>query len=80
MQGGFMVSDATHRQTTNQTACHEFINSLASVRCLTELLVAYPRLGARDRSRFLGIMQRETERLVRLSDDLMTTLGAVESG
>ncbi len=75
-----MVSENTTRHSTSQTAVHEFINSLSSVRCLTELLMAYPRIDAEDRSRFLGIMREETERLVRLSDDLMTMSGTVESG
>ena len=52
----------------NPAVNHEFINCLTSVKCLTDLLVAYPGLDPDDRNLFLNIMQKETERLVRLSD------------
>lgn len=50
----------------NQAISHEFINALASVRSLSELLVTYPGLDAGDRTRFLSIIHEETERLTRL--------------
>jgi signal transduction histidine kinase len=46
---------------------HEFINCLTSVKCLTDLLVTYPKLDADDRNRFLNILGKETDRLVRLA-------------
>jgi signal transduction histidine kinase len=46
---------------------HEFNNALASVKCLTELLTAYPGLENDDRMRFLDIMRQETQRMERLA-------------
>jgi len=61
-----MIYEAATRLSESQAVTHEMINSLASVRCLSELLVDYPGLDADDRTRFLGIIRKETERLVRL--------------
>jgi len=63
----------------DQTVNHEFINALTSVKCLTELLVAYPALGSVDRNRLLNIMRQEAERMVRLSNDLTAPPVAVGS-
>ncbi|WP_152972026.1 hypothetical protein [Desulfatitalea tepidiphila] len=52
---------------------HEFINSLASIKCLTELLADYPSLDSGDRSRLLNIMRQQAERLVQLSKELRGT-------
>ncbi len=54
----------------DQTVNHEFINSLASIKCLTELLADYPCLDSGDRSRLLNIMRQQAERLVKLSKEL----------
>lgn len=75
-----MKSNDAMPQSADRTAEHEFINSLASVRCLTELLAAYPKLAEVDRLRFLGLMQEQTMRLVRLSNRLKMTPEAVETG
>lgn len=75
-----MTSEETRPLSTNSATNHEFINSLTSVRCLTELLSAYPGLAEVERIRFLNIMQEETARLVRLSHHLETTPEAVETG
>jgi signal transduction histidine kinase len=48
------------------TKTHEFVNSLSSVRSLAELLAENPELDAGDRSRFIGIIRDETERLIDL--------------
>lgn len=61
-----MVVEAATHLSESQAVNHEFINSLASVRSLSELLMDYPGLDAGDRTRFLGIIRDETERLVRL--------------
>lgn len=54
----------------SQAISHEFINSLSSVCSLSELLVDYPGLEDSDRIRFLIIIRKETERLIRLFDHL----------
>jgi len=75
-----MTSEDSSPLSRDSATNHEFINSLASVRCLSELLSAYPGLEEVERIRFLNIMQEETARLVRLSHHLGTTSEAVESG
>jgi nitrogen-specific signal transduction histidine kinase len=61
-----MTSVATTLLSENQVAVHEFVNSLSSVRSLSELLTEYPGLDAGHRSQFIGIIRDETERLVQL--------------
>lgn len=53
--------------------------TLASVKCLTELLVEYPALECGDRTRLLNIMRQETERMMRLSNGLEWPAVAVGS-
>jgi len=65
-----MVFRATMLLSQTQTVSHEFVNSLASVRSLSELLVDYPGLNACDRTQCLNIIREETERLIRLMDQL----------
>ncbi len=65
-----MASEAAANLIEKQAVSHDFVNSLASVRSLSELLVDYPGLDAGDRTRFLNIIRQETERLVRLLDHL----------
>ncbi len=65
-----MISRATMLMTKTQTVSHEFVNSLASVRSLSELLVDYPGLNACDRNHCLHIIREETERLIRLLEQL----------
>ena len=61
-----MAPEATAQISRNEATTHEFVNCLSSVRSLTELLVDYPGLDADDRSRFVGILRDETERLIHL--------------
>ena len=61
-----MAMKSLLRLSDDQATTHDFVNSLSSVRSLVELLVAYPGLDAGDRSRFIGILRDETERLVQL--------------
>jgi len=59
----------THRSeqfTEHQVTRYELINSLASVRSLSELLVDHPKLAVGDRIRFLTRLNHEAERMVRL--------------
>ena len=61
-----MVSEMVPFLSENQAINHDFINSLSSVRSLSELLVDYPGLDDVDRIRFLNMIREETERLMRL--------------
>ena len=61
-----LAAEAVATLSEHQAINHEFINSLASVRSLSELLVAYPGLDAGDRIRFLTMIHAETERQIRL--------------
>lgn len=61
-----MVSEMVPFLFENQSISHDFINSLSSVRSLSELLVEYPGLDDRQRTHFLNIIREETERLMRL--------------
>ena len=61
-----MTSDAKAELSQGQMVNHEFVNSLASVRSLSELLVDYPGIDDGERIRFLTMIREETERLVHL--------------
>ena len=61
-----MTDNETARLTNDQASSHAFVNALSSVRSLADLLAEYPGMDAIDRSRFIGILRDETERLVRL--------------
>lgn len=63
-----MAPEATATLSDYRTTTHDVVNSLSSVRCLVELLVEYPFLDAGDRSRFIGMIRDQTERLVNLVD------------
>jgi signal transduction histidine kinase len=65
-----MLSKTSALLSESQMISHEFVNSLTSLRSLSELLVDYPGLDAGDRTRFLNIIREETERLVRLYSHL----------
>jgi signal transduction histidine kinase len=71
-----MDPETTLPFSNKQAKTHEFVNSLASVRSLVELLAENPGLDAGDRSRFIGIIRDETERLI----DLMTYLNLEPDG
>ena len=65
-----MDPETTLPLSSKQAKTHEFVNSLSSVRSLAELLAENPGLDAGDRSRFIGLIRDETERLI----DLMAYL------
>lgn len=53
-----------------QEVGYEFLNSLASVRSLSELLNDHPGLDAAERMRFIAMINQEAKRLVRLLAEL----------
>jgi signal transduction histidine kinase len=61
-----MVAESTAQLPKKQVLTHEFVNSLASVRSLAELLAENPGLDANNRSRFITLIRDETQRLERL--------------
>lgn len=65
--------------TEHQETSYEFINSLASVRSLSELLVDHPKLAAGDRIRFLTRLNHEAERMVRLLKKINGNVAANQS-
>jgi signal transduction histidine kinase len=71
-----MVQTSSALLTADQAVNHEFINSLTSVKALSELLLDYPGLEDGDRNRFLNLILNETERLTRLMAQMQTD-GAV---
>lgn len=67
-----MVQTSSALLTADQAVNHEFINSLTSVKSLSELLVDYPGLEDGDRNRFLNLILNETKRLTRLMAQMQT--------
>jgi len=61
------------------TVSHELRTPLTSIRALTEILHANPSLDAAERTRFLGIVVKESERLTRLINQMLD-LAKIESG
>lgn len=61
------------------TVTHELRTPLTSIRALSEMLHDDPKLALADRSRFLGIILGETERLTRLINQILD-LAKLESG
>ena len=53
------------------TVTHELRTPLTAIRALTEILHANPGLRSSDRSEFLEIIRRETERLTRLVNQVL---------
>ncbi|WP_227817939.1 sensor histidine kinase [Nitrogeniibacter aestuarii] len=58
---------------------HELRTPLTSIRALSEMLFDDPEIALEDRSRFLGIIVKETERLTRLVNQVLD-LAKIESG
>lgn len=58
---------------------HELRTPLTSIRALSEMLFDDPDIAVEDRSRFLGIIVKETERLTRLVNQVLD-LAKIESG
>jgi Na+/proline symporter/nitrogen-specific signal transduction histidine kinase len=61
------------------TVTHELRTPLTSIRALSEMLFEDPRMALADRSRFLGIIVHETERLTRLINQILD-MAKLESG
>lgn len=61
------------------TVTHELRTPLTSIRALSEMLYDDPRLELAERSRFLGIIVGETERLTRLINQILD-MAKLESG
>lgn len=58
---------------------HELRTPLTSIRALSEMLLEDPQIDLEDRTRFLGIIVSETERLTRLVNQVLD-LAKIESG
>jgi len=61
------------------TVSHELRTPLTSIRAFSEILHDHPGLDAAERSRFLSIIIKETERLTRLINQILD-LSRLESG
>jgi len=61
------------------TVSHELRTPLTSIRAFTEILHDHPALPQAERSRFLGIIVKEVERLTRLINQILD-LSRLESG
>lgn len=61
------------------TVTHELRTPLTSIRALSEMLHEDPRLELADRTRFLGIIVNEAERLTRLINQILD-MAKLESG
>jgi signal transduction histidine kinase len=61
------------------TVSHELRTPLTSIRAFTQILLEHPDVGAEQRSKFLGIITKETERLTRLINQVLD-LSKIESG
>src|SRR5207302_1070809 len=61
------------------TVSHELRTPLTSIRAFTQILLEHPQVDAEQRSRFLGIITKETERLTRLINQVLD-LSKIESG
>ncbi|AXS80191.1 sensor histidine kinase [Dechloromonas sp. HYN0024] len=61
------------------TVTHELRTPLTSIRALSEMLYDDPRLELAERSRFLGIIVNEAERLTRLINQILD-MAKMESG
>jgi len=55
------------------TVTHELKTPLTSIRALTEIMLDMPDISTQKRDEFLTIIQRETERLTRLINQLLDT-------
>ena len=61
------------------TVTHELRTPLTSIRALSEMLYDDPRLELEQRTRFLGVIVSETERLTRLINQVLD-MAKLESG
>jgi signal transduction histidine kinase len=61
------------------TVTHELKTPLTSIRSFSEILIEHPELDAAERSRFLSIVVKETQRLSRLITQVLD-LSKIEAG
>jgi Na+/proline symporter/signal transduction histidine kinase len=61
------------------TVTHELRTPLTSIRAFSEMLLDDPKLDLPERTRFLGIITKETERLTRLINQMLD-MAKIESG
>ena len=61
------------------TVTHELRTPLTSIRALSEILYDNPQLEGAQRTKFLGIIIKESERLTRLINQVLD-LAKIESG
>jgi signal transduction histidine kinase len=61
------------------TITHELRTPLTSIRAFTQILLENPQVELEQRTRFLGIITKETERLTRLINQVLD-LSKIESG
>src|SRR6266540_820681 len=61
------------------TVTHELRTPLTSIRAVSEILLDAPEIALEDRSRFLAIIVKETERLTRLINQTLD-MAKIESG
>jgi Na+/proline symporter/signal transduction histidine kinase len=61
------------------TVTHELRTPLTSIRAFTEILLDEPEVDAEQRTKFLGIIAKEAERLTRLINQVLD-LAKIESG
>jgi hypothetical protein len=61
------------------TVTHELRTPLTSIRAFTQILLDHPDVDAAQRSKFLSIITKETERLTRLINQVLD-LAKIESG
>jgi signal transduction histidine kinase len=78
-EGDVMTTKAAAELSGKRAFNHEIVNSLTSLKSLSELLVDYPGLDRGERIQFLTIIQKETERLVRLYEGLQRDPGTLVS-
>lgn len=61
------------------TITHELRTPLTSIRAFSEILLSDPKIALDERTKFLGVITRETERLTRLINQVLD-LAKIESG
>lgn len=64
-----MPGSATTIEPAISDVTTEFLNSLASVHSLSEILRDHPGIGSRQKQRFIDIILTETQRMVEMVAD-----------
>ena len=73
-----MNRELTALPHNGQSVFEELLNPLTAVHALSEILRDYPCLDAGKRQEFLGIIIKETERLIRLASTKARGEGGLE--